>query len=316
MKSKAASGNIKSKIFGIFIFLFIASVFSIFNKFSKDYTYQVAYRINYEIPPNRFLVNNPPELIMTEVRGTGWLLFFESIDNAPRQFSYNCSEDLDQAISKTQLLDSISGYFNKYDLRVSNIYPDNIPVNLGPAEKKVVKVFQPVEATYFPGYGLVEPMKLSDSTITVYGSREHLSKIDDIYLDTIRFEDLKESQKVWIELPFSSDQYIRFEKAAIALEVIVDQFTQKSFTLPLALKNFPQRKSFEIIPNEITLLVEVPLIKYSLTGGQDFELQINYFDIQKTSERRLAPVTVAQQPKEAKNLVLRPQFVEVIEIKR
>lgn len=316
MKSKTESRSIRSKILGISIFLFIASVFGIFNKFSKDYTYQIAYNIIYQIPPNRFLVNTPPEIFMVEVKGTGWLLFFESVDNVPRKLVYNSSKELEQTITKSQLIDSVSSYFHKYDLRISNVFPENIQLNLGPSEKKVVKVFQPVQATYFLGYGLVEPMKLSDSTITIYGSREALAKIDDIYLDTLRFEGLRENQNVKIALPFSSDQYVRFEKDVIELDIIVDQFTQKSFMLPFELKNFPQRKNFEFIPKEISLQIDVPLVKYNLIKAEEFELQLNYFDLQKTSERKLIPVNILKAPKSVKKLVLRPQFVEVIEIQR
>ena len=316
MKGKTGTRNIRNKVLGILFFLFVATVFGLFNKFSKDYTYEVPIQLQYKIPANRFLANKPPNTMFVEVKGTGWYLFFENLDNSRRIIEFNCTEELTQSISQTNLLDSVSNYFSKYRLDISKISPSEIEVNLSPAAKKEIKIIQPIRATYFSSYGLVEPMKLSDSIITVYGSKETLENINDLVLDTLVFENLKENTKITVHLPEYPDHHISFAKEYIELNILVDQFTQKTFKLPFSLKNFPSKRNFEFIPKEVTVTVDIPLQKYNSISEKNFELQLNYSELQRTSERKLIPLTITKSTVASNYINIRPQFVEIIEIQK
>ncbi len=316
MKGKTGTISIRNKVLRILFFLFVASVFGIFNKFSKDYIYEVPFQLKYNIPPNRFLANSPPKTMSVEINGTGWYLFFENLDNSGRVIEINCTDDLNQTFTKGNLLDSVNSYLAKYRLGILNISPSEIEVELSPAAKKEIKIIQPIRASYFASYGLVEPMQLSDSMVTVFGSKETLEEINDLVLDTLIFENLKENTSITIHLPDFPDHHISFDKKYIQLNILVDQFTQKTFTLPFSLKNFPSQRNFEFIPKEVTMTVDIPLQKYNSITEKNFELQLNYSDLQRTSERKLIPLTITKSNVAPNYINIRPQFIEIIEIQK
>lgn len=309
------AGKVKNKTGEILFFVGVASIFWLFNKFSKEYTYEKNIPINFQLPASRFLDYASTDEVRIVLRGSGWSLISERIDNNLSSISYQCSELLQQNITDLQLQDTLRTHFSKYNLNILKIYPSVTEVQLTSAYSKELHVMIPLNITFIPGYGFSEKMELSDSTIQIFGTENELSGLSDtLVLDTLHIHQLGENRTITIPLPDYPGKQISFEKKNITLLMKVDHFTEKTVAVQPEKRNFPPYKKYEILPGNIEISINLPLNSYNSITEKDYTIVLDYYKIQKFNNRRFIPVEVKKSHELFRNIRISPQIVEVVEI--
>ena len=108
---------------------------------------------------------------------------------------------------------------------------------------------------------------LSTDSVRIYGTEKVLSDIDCIYTDSILINNLRDSitQTVALQLPSS----IRCSTTQIQVTFQAEQFTDKSFTLPIRTLLVPEGEHMRLFPQQTTIVVRVGMSHYSQVTVED-----------------------------------------------
>lgn len=309
------AGKMKNKTGEILFFVAVASIFWLFNKFSKDYTYEKNIPINFQIPANRFLDYASTDEIRIVLRGSGWSFISEQLDAYLPSINYQCSENLQQSITDLQLQDTLRTHFSKYSLNIIKIYPSVTEVQLTKAYSKELAIKVPLDINFIPGYGFSDNIKLSDSTVQIFGAKNQLAEISDtLVLDTLKINQLGENKTIHLPVPEFEGKQISFDKKFISVSLFVDYFTEKALNVQPTKNNFPPNKKYELLPESVDVFINVPLNNYSEISEKDYRIVLDYRNILIINNRRFIPVEVKKSHPLFDNLTVSPQIVEIVEV--
>jgi len=296
-------------------FVVLASSFWALQYFRQTLEFEVPIKVNYtHIPAGIVLSDNPPDKITLYVqdRGGAYLnyLFKQrkqllSVnlnlgDISPNRTSYS----IDQATLRDLISKKLSAA-----TQLKSFSPDKIEINYSPLAQKKVPVAINGTILPAPGYLFTDSIRIEPEQIIAYGNKaalDSLRKIQTVPLD------YKNIDKDWtISTDLQAPEGIHLSVNRVNLSAMVEEYTEKTFELPVVCYNLPPNRSVRFFPSTVDLIVRVGLNKYAQLLKSNFEIAVNYKDlIGKTTAN--CSLTLTHKPPEVKNYRIVPNMVEFL----
>lgn len=162
---------------------------------------------------------------------------------------------------------------------VQHIRPEAIEAQYSFQTKKVVPVQLRAHCTLAEQYQLKYAPKLIPENVTIYGDSQVISHIQQIYTDSLVITDLRDSVSKTVALQTPNN--VRLSAKSVQATWVAEQFTDKSFVLPIRVADLPNTESMHLFPNEVTLVVRVGISHFAQITEQDFNVYCPYPDPQQ-----------------------------------
>ena len=162
---------------------------------------------------------------------------------------------------------------------VQHIRPEAIEAQYSLQTKKVVPVQLRAHCTLAEQYQLKYAPKLIPENVTIYGDSQVISHIQQIYTDSLVITDLRDSVSKTVALQTTNN--VRLSAKSVQATWVAEQFTDKSFVLPIRVADLPNTESMHLFPNEVTLMVRVGISHFAQITEQDFNVYCPYPDPQQ-----------------------------------
>lgn len=123
-------------------------------------------------------------------------------------------------------------------------------------------------------YQLVEPPILEPAYVNIYGSQAEIDAIKTIPTDSIFIE--KISGSVHRELTLCIPAGIRTQITTTTVNWQTEQFTDKSFVIPIEVEGLPSGEIIHLFPKTTTIMARVGISHFSTISAKDFRAICKY----------------------------------------
>ena len=263
------------KIKKFLVFLFLAILFWVLTKFSREYTATVDASILYKSIPNEtLLAENNPEELSFDLTTNGFEFFYYKIKQPVITINisdYYTKGNKTIAITDVQLTSLISNQLDK-NLSVKNLSLNELKVHLELLVSKKVPVFSKAELSYRKGYMSLDALNIKPDSVQVSGPSEIIKKIDSIATKSKSFTGIDEDFKETVDLALPDAPSLSVSPKEAELSIKVQEFTQKQITLPIEVVNLPQGTIIKLIPEVTKISFNVPVKNFNKVSENDFHL--------------------------------------------
>lgn len=308
-QKKYNTGKIKKFLF----FLFLAILFWVLTKFSREYTATVDATIIYKSIPNEtLLTENNPEELSFDLTTNGFEFLYYKLKNptVTIQISdYYQKGNKTVTLSDAQLTSLISSQLDK-NLTVKNVSIDTLKINLELLVSKKVPVFSKAEIDYREGFMSLETLQIKPDSVQVSGPLEVINAIDSIPTISKKYTgiDSNFSETIKIETPDATSVSITPETVLISLNV--QEFTQKEITLPIQIINLPPETIVKLIPKVTKVTFNVPIKSYNTISEKDFRITCDFSKRNRTENFML--VQFSKKPDGIRDIELKDKKIDFL----
>ncbi len=305
-KANSKSTSAKSSKMMV-IFLAVSFLFWILIKLSKQYTDTVPINVEYyNLPEGKMLLKEPIKTIDVTLKTFGFDLikyhFFkrkikvdlQDVKQKNVTTYYQLSDDLLSQIT-IQLIS---------DVEVFAVKPDTLFYVVGLSTTKKVKIVPNIDIQYQSGYNLFGNLKVEPSEISISGPENLIDSI--IQVESQKRELTAVNAPFEIKIPLlilDKSSKVNYTIKEVTVSGLVEKFTEAKFTLPIKIKNLPNRYEISTFPTQVEIVFQVGLSDYNKINENDFIVSCDYKRSVKDGLNYLIP-----------KVVLKPSFVSEIKI--
>tara|TARA_B110000879_G_scaffold68878_1_gene96369 strand:- start:2170 stop:3120 length:951 start_codon:yes stop_codon:yes gene_type:complete len=286
-----------SKLKAFVVFLFLASVFWMLTKFSKQDVGSVVTTINYVNIPQGFMLN----------------------ENTPEDFSFNVNatrfEFLGYVFKKPSIKIDVAAYFNKTTniarvdgaalekliLKqvvdagfVTQLSLPELILNLEQLSSKKVPVVAQVFISYDVGFDGLGPRQINPDSITITGSRQMLDTIFSVKTTPLELLNISASFAQDILLQSWPTGAVSNSPNNVIISQKVSEFSQKILMVPVTMINQPPQGNFKLLPASIRVAFNVPVAQFNEIVPANFTIICDY-NTRDVEDNFVIPV-VTQMP--------------------
>lgn len=157
---------------------------------------------------------------------------------------------------------------------IEQLSPDKFETFYSQQNSKYVPIVLDYNVQCIPQHQLKgKPIQSLDS-ILIYGSDDMLSSIDNITTSTITLTNISDTVRHTVDLQIPTS--VRTKTTLLQVTFISEQFTDKSFTLPIQVLDVPQGEHVRLFPKETTVTVRVGVSSYAQVEASDIVVSCNY----------------------------------------
>jgi hypothetical protein len=300
-----------------FTFVILAFCFWLLQYFQQKFEFEVSIPVHYtEIPTGIVLSTKLPQQISVNIqdKGTVWLQYLINKD---------LLIDIDlsgiQSEKKVFVVDKSILYNLIYEkltpsTQLKSFSPERIEIDYAPLAQKKLPVV--INGTLSPalGYMFSDKITINPSTVTIYGDKNMLDTLFAIKTIAINKNDIDKNLVFSTGLLVPSGAQLSAEQVELRAEV--EEYTEKSFELPVHCFNLPNDRIVRFFPATTELFVQVGLNKYSQLTESDFEIGIDYRDLIKSNTTNYT-LKLTKKPQWLVNYRIVPEVIEfLVEQKR
>jgi len=163
------------------------------------------------------------------------------------------------AVSTLSVIGNLSKLLNT-DVELIKIKPDSIHFVFGKTFTKKVYVKPRVQVNYESGDGIYRNIKTFPQYVTVSSDSITLAKIDTLYTERIVLNDLNKNieQTASIDLTEEIDDMAVLSQNQVILKINLDEFVQKTISLPVGVNNAPAGMLVKTFPSSVQVTVSAP----------------------------------------------------------
>lgn len=302
-----------SKLRMFLFFLLLALIFWVLSKFSNRTTAQLVAKIQYtDIPSNVSIDETADNEIRFDLNATGFQMLSNKINPPLVQISienYYQDGQEDIHLSNSELIKLISSEIDK-NSQVQHVVQNQLIIPLNRLVTKRVPVRIQTELTFKKGFfEILSQEKLQDS-VTISGPDVLVSSITYLESTTFRRNNISEDIKTTIAIVNPAPQELKIEPKKLEIIIEVEEFAQKSLTIPIELVNKPEGVKIQLIPESISLTFDVPMSKFNTITVQDFKLVCD-FNTKTADQNHLVPKLI-DQPEGIQHIEFETRNVEYL----
>ena len=282
---------------------------------SKEYITTISFPLEYgEISQNKLLLANQTKEIEIVVKTNGFKILRTRFNTKSIRININTLiskkgttyylllKSKKQSI-KRQLPSGVS---------LQEIIKDTLFVELGSLVTKKLAVKSNLKISYHIGYDLSEKISLKPDSILVSGPENYISKIKDIELLPIVFEDLKVDfvKKVAIQVP-EGVKNLKFNIKEVTVSGKIEKFTEGILNVPFKIINVPKGITINTLDKKIQVSYIVGLSNFNKIDENSFQIECDYKMTASNSLGYLIP-KVVRKSSEVKSYKLTPNKINFL----
>lgn len=286
----------------VFLWLFFA--------LSSPYDYQIRTNVQYtNFPQNKAFHPLQSDTVSLNIKGTGWQLLFSRILNLDA-----ITVDLRKLNSRnyvtfTEQLGRINKQFNS-NQKVISISPDTLYFDFSSRTVKRVPIRLANNIRFKPGFGISAKPIINPAYVVVTGAAEDLANINYWTSDSLKASDVSSSIFSQLTLKRSAKANISIYPNVVDVQIPVDEFTEKSFEVPLNVLN---SRSYQVrtLPGKVKITFLTALSNFHHNNPDSFEATLN-LNLWKEFGYHQLPVRLSRKPPYCKIVSIQPQVVDFI----
>ncbi len=301
-----------SKEFLIFLFfVFIASVFWLFQVLNDNYEGQISMKLDLKnVPDNAVLTSELPPEIKVRLKDRGMVLlnyWVNSVSAIPIDFEEYEDQGNQVVVSQSALKQKIKNVLSQSTELVS-IYPDTLSYIYATGDGKKVPVRLKGKITVDPRYYIADVVYQPDS-VMVYAPSEILDTISAAYTSSVVFEQVKDTttQKVLLQ----KQKGVKFVPDFSEIRLLADVYSEKTLEVPVRGINFPANKVLRTFPSKVNVTFQVGLSHFRTVNPDDFFIAVSYEELIRGNKSKCTPHLKAF-PKIIKHPRVSPEEVDFI----
>ncbi len=189
---------------------------------------------------------------------------------------------------------------------ILHTYPEQHESKYRCEASRLVPIQLQENITTAPQYQLTGPAKLSPDSVYIYGPTDLLGTIDAILTDSIIYHDVRDSisQVVKLIVP----EGLRCARKQTEVNYYAEQFTEKSFILPIEVNNIPDGKTIQLFPQEVTAIVRIGVTHFAELDPTDLHATCEY----PQNNEDILPVVVKSSNPHATYIRFYPNSIEYV----
>ena len=266
-----------------------------------------------EIPAGMAVQTPLPRAIQLRFRGEGWRLAGVLLAHTPSLvFSATMLPAGHKPLTFNDFADHIS---LAPGVRLLDVKPDSLRIELGPAVRKRVPVVLDCFASFREGYGQVGPTSVAPDSVTMTGAESVLRAVDSWKTERRVFENVRGSLDAEVPLASGAPYEIAFSVPAVRIAISVEPFAEKVITgLPVQVTAVPASREVILIPPRIEIVVRAGIRQLSVLSAGDFRVETDYPNIAADSTGAID--TDVSCPAGVQLVTKRPEHLQYIVRKR
>ena len=268
-----------SKLKAFIVFLFLASVFWMLTKFSKQDVASVVTTISYVNVPQGFMLD----------------------ENTIQDFSFNVNatrfEFLGYVFKKPSIKIDVGAYFNETTntarvdgaalekIILNQVVDDGFVTQLSLPELiltleqlsfKKVPVIGQVSFLYDVGFDALGPKQIMPDSVTITGSKQMLDTIFSVNTTPLQLLDISASFRQDISIESIPNSGATISPKTVTISQEVSEFSQKILMVPVTMINQPPQGNFKLLPASIRIAFNVPIAQFNEMDPANFTIICDY----------------------------------------
>lgn len=285
--------------------LLLAFIFWSFVKLSKEYRTSADFAVEWQLPDTLAWTSTPPTRMRVNYDGNGWALMGR-FSRQNLNFQPNYLQVGETTMDHRQLMALLERQVPN-SVHVIDFSPDNIKLNFDYRVRKRIPVQALVEPKIQPGFTTKGNIVVRPDSVFVSGPKQVIEKITFAKTTTWEPQDIKRTTTQ--SLSIQDETHVLFyQPSQVAVTLDIEQYTEKSFFVPIELQNVLD--SIRIFPNKVKITFAVPLSQFDSVQPSDFILATDFSQIKLGSTDNTLPIQVVQQPNFIENLRFRSKAIE------
>ena len=305
-------GTLPSKgRFQFFLFFVLLSfTFWISTKLSNTYTVDQSFSINWVDVPEGIIIHSNNREIKASITASGIDILIYRLINKSLNISLEQGK-FDSKIGDVSIENQQFSIQNQFfgNTKLNFIIPKSLDFNFSILDEKVIAVIPNVQINLRAGYLSDAPIKIIPDSILVRGPKSILDTLGSIKTKYIEVEDVYESLSKKISLQLIPE--IQLSESSANIELSVSRYSEKEFTLEIGLINTPEGIRVKLFPPKAKIRATLPLSVLRTVKASDFNLVVDYNDIEKKDSEKLQLILI-EQPPSIKKLIFDPQRVNYL----
>ena len=233
-------------------------------------------KITYNGIPDNVLFGTPlPDCVQIELRDAGSRLHAYGHN---LELTFDLSAQLQDengtvTISQDQLRNSINTLLQG-TTKLQSVTPELLQASYYRQHSKQVPIKLIADATPAAQYQFIGEPQLSPSHITVFGQRHLLDSLQEVTTCPITVPNIKDTliTTATLDLP----EGLRVVSPNIRVMFITEQFTEKTFTLPIIARHVPEDTHLRLFPAEVTVHLRIGVAHFNDISEKDVQVWCNY----------------------------------------
>lgn len=311
--------KIDQKILIYLMFVGISTVFWFLNKLGNEFNTTIYYPVKYtNIPKNKVVTSDLPSKLELHVSGFGYNLLRYKFKFIPFPINIDLSkytqkqvekEGLKTTVIHTRLIKSnIRNQLGK-NINVLDILPDTITCKYANVVSKKVAIKDNASLQFDAQCMLNGKIEFTPDSVLVSGSEQIIDTLKYIYTKKLKFKNLNKDIERNISL--QSIENLSIAKKRAIIKIKVSKFTENTMQIPIKTNNVPDSLKLITFPQKANVKYMVSLNNCDKISERDFNLEVNYKDIEKLLGDKLT-VKLSYKSNKVKAVSFKPPFVEYI----
>ena len=271
----------KKKIPKTFISFLLASVLIwLLITLSKEYTTIIKFPIEYgEISQNKLLLANQTKVLEIVVNTNGFKILRTRFNTKSILINVN-TLIRKRGTTYYLLLKSKKQRIKKQlpsGVNLQEIIKDTLFVQLGSLLTKKLAVKPNIKVNYHIGYDLSGEISLKPDSILVSGPENYISKINNIELVPIIFEDVKANftRKVAVK-ELKGVANLKFNVKEVTVSGKIEKFTEGLLNIPFKIINVPAGITINTLRKKVQVTYIVGLSSFNKIDENSFQVECDY----------------------------------------
>ena len=298
----------------IFLFFLIcSSLFWFTITLNKTYELTVQIPIKYSnVPPEIEFTTELPDSFSVKLKDKGTsMLAYQYKEFDPVIINFN---DYSVYSNSNSWSISTTTHFEKFVKKqidqssiILNYYPEEIVIEKKRLDSKRVQVKPLVNINLQKQYFLCDSITTLPDSITLYGYKEILDSLNEVYTKEYTSEKLKDTLKATLQLDLPP--HCKANPSKVNITAPIEFYTSSDIDLSIRVKNLPENIVVKTIPEKLNLSFLVGLSKYKDIRPSDFILSIDYESLRQ-SNSNTETVTIESYPAYIKQPYLKENKVK------
>ena len=298
-----------------FCFVLLASSFWALQYFRQKFDFEVPVQIRYVNAPAWIaLSDNLPQEITLNVqdKGNAYLNYSRKKRKQSLIVDINLETisptNTSYTVDKADLLNLINEKLIS-TTHLKSFHPDKLEINYSLLSQKELPVV--INGTILPasGYLFSDSILIEPSKVVAYGNKKDLDTFSEIQTLVLDYNNIDKNWTVSTDLKIPEG--IRLSVEQVKLSANVEEFTEKTYELPVICKNLPTNMKVHFFPSNVEIKVRVGLSKYSQLSKSNFEIAVDYNDLILKNSTNCS-LTLTRKPDWLKSYSIVPDVIEFI----
>lgn len=259
-------------------FLVFSTLLWLLTKFSKQYSSNVKVELVYQNLPENTLLRDAPRYVSVNYLANGFEFLYYRIKPPIVVLNLNkyYNEGANNILIDREVIElDISKDLDR-EVFLSNASRKSLEIQLDHVANKEVPIHIDADIQLQKGFRQVDSIQINPARVIVSAPSQVLDSIE--FVKTAKWEIKNVNKNLEKKLKLLTP---KFEKTFLDLEettasVQVAEYTQKNLKVPITLINKPSNVTLMLIPEVISLTVDVDIEQFNEVQAQDFEVICDY----------------------------------------